>query len=102
LVPLFAEPLFTIFGITDFPLGDGAIDPDGVQELIIELPGEFGNKMGVVTQPGNLFKGITVIDINHVYVMFLPGVAGREHVAAVGELELDDAAEDDLAVVADG
>jgi hypothetical protein len=34
--------------------------------------------------------------------MFLPGVAGRKHVTTVGELELDDATEDDLAVVADG
>ncbi len=56
----------------------------------------------MITQPSNLLKGITVIDINLVYVMFLPGVAGCKHVPTMGELELDDATEDDLAVVADG
>ena len=55
----------------------------------------------MITQPGDLLKSVAVIYIDLVDIVFLAWVGGCEHVTAMGKFELDDTAQDDLAVVAD-
>ena len=72
LSPFPSSPLLIFrFGISLFPLRNCSINSNRVQNSIIWFPLKISNDVGMIIDSSNLFKGVTIVNIDEMNTTFL-------------------------------